>query len=577
MRFQCYEAIGVAIGEAGNVTRRRPPHRGHPLLALPVPGHPGRHRRVGDGGQPVPPAQDPLLDAHHRVQPRALRAPRGGAQRAAPAGRRVHRRHRPLPARRHPLPERRHPAHLLRRQAAAAHAACVLQRGRAPRASCAPCPPQIDEICGRRDTLMHFLRKQAARGVVQPAGRLQPRRAASTGSTLDPSGLEPYISANTLERGARRGGSGRAARTSAARGAAGVAASPTAEAAPARSRAAAGEAAPAPERLGDAASTRLRPWRRTPLEARARAPGTARDGDGAGGARREPEQTDRRRVALHGAHPPAAGSQVLAVGRRRRRGGRPAPAARRPRRAQPLRARRSTAWQRGPRRRTPRPPARRRARPCSRSSRRSSSARPRRWPTENIYQKRHIAAGIPSIYGNYSEPKFDALGLSFRVENLVGRLLDDLVAEGIEPYVTRASLRRMVDGHRGASSARSPSTASTRAPSSANLEHARGELRQPQLHVPPVPERLPVPRQQRHRALDERHPQPRPGAAHRAHQRPAAVRGALHVGRRRRRDGPARGAGLGPGHAGPRPLRGGRAAPISHAQRPARAARPSRA
>ena len=62
---------------------------------------------------------------------------------------------------------------------------------------------------------------------------------------------------------------------------------------------------------------------------------------------------------------------------------------------------------------------------------------------ENIYQKRHIAAGIPSIYGNYTEPKFDALGLSFRVENLVGRLLDDLVAEGIEPYVTRDSLRRM--------------------------------------------------------------------------------------------------------------------------------------
>ncbi len=62
---------------------------------------------------------------------------------------------------------------------------------------------------------------------------------------------------------------------------------------------------------------------------------------------------------------------------------------------------------------------------------------------ENIYQKRHIAAGIPSIYGTYTEPKFDALGLSFRVESLVGRLLDDLAAEGIEPYVTRDSLRRM--------------------------------------------------------------------------------------------------------------------------------------
>ena len=62
---------------------------------------------------------------------------------------------------------------------------------------------------------------------------------------------------------------------------------------------------------------------------------------------------------------------------------------------------------------------------------------------ENIYQKRHIAAGIPSIYGNYTERRFDALGLSFRVENLVARLLDDVVAEGIEQYVTRASLRRM--------------------------------------------------------------------------------------------------------------------------------------
>ena len=62
---------------------------------------------------------------------------------------------------------------------------------------------------------------------------------------------------------------------------------------------------------------------------------------------------------------------------------------------------------------------------------------------ENIYQKRHIAAGIPSMYGTYTEPKFDALGLSFRVENLVARLLDDLVAESVYSYVTRDSLRRM--------------------------------------------------------------------------------------------------------------------------------------
>jgi pyruvate, orthophosphate dikinase len=61
---------------------------------------------------------------------------------------------------------------------------------------------------------------------------------------------------------------------------------------------------------------------------------------------------------------------------------------------------------------------------------------------ENIYQKRHIAAGIPSMYGNYTEPKFDALGLSFRVERLVAVLLEDLVSRSIEPYVTRDTLRR---------------------------------------------------------------------------------------------------------------------------------------
>ncbi len=76
---------------------------------------------------------------------------------------------------------------------------------------------------------------------------------------------------------------------------------------------------------------------------------------------------------------------------------------------------------------------------------------------ESIYHKRHIAAGIPSMYGNYTEPKFDALGLSFRVERLLARLLEEAVdtvttggtahARHVLPerglYVTRASLRRM--------------------------------------------------------------------------------------------------------------------------------------
>lgn len=66
--------------------------------------------------------------------------------------------------------------------------------------------------------------------------------------------------------------------------------------------------------------------------------------------------------------------------------------------------------------------------------------------SEQLYHKRHIAAGIPSIYGNYREPKFDALSLSLRLETLAARLLEDIVNEGVEPYVTRDTLRRMA-GH----------------------------------------------------------------------------------------------------------------------------------
>ncbi len=62
---------------------------------------------------------------------------------------------------------------------------------------------------------------------------------------------------------------------------------------------------------------------------------------------------------------------------------------------------------------------------------------------ENIYHKRHIAAGIPSMYGHYSEPKFDALGLSFRIERLVARLLEEINADFRDKYATRESLRRM--------------------------------------------------------------------------------------------------------------------------------------
>ncbi len=49
---------------------------------------------------------------------------------------------------------------------------------------------------------------------------------------------------------------------------------------------------------------------------------------------------------------------------------------------------------------------------------------------EDIYHKRHIAAGIPSMYGSYREPRFEAMGLTFRLEALVTalceRAIDDL-------------------------------------------------------------------------------------------------------------------------------------------------------
>ena len=46
---------------------------------------------------------------------------------------------------------------------------------------------------------------------------------------------------------------------------------------------------------------------------------------------------------------------------------------------------------------------------------------------ENVVYKRHIAFGIPSMYGYYRENKFDALGLIFRLERIVTVLVHDLI------------------------------------------------------------------------------------------------------------------------------------------------------
>ncbi len=270
---------------------------------------------------------------------------------------------------------------------------------------------QIDEVCGRRDTLMHFLRKQVH---AESSNRMVDfsRAVLEYWRTLDPEGLEPYISANTLaavrsEREWARGPH---------------------------------------EVLAGLAKQAGRDGGGTVLdELLALAPGKLQErlglgGNGAGPAERSSVAVARRRVALlvrtyqllARKYSLAADDVGTAVGRDLKLDGK-------------MRHRFEAAL------------ARWQARPVPRTrdalldasltvleqlkaiilGPASAAA------TENIYQKRHIAAGIPSIYGNYSEPRFDALGLSFRLENLVARLLDDAVSEGIELYVTRASLRRM--------------------------------------------------------------------------------------------------------------------------------------
>ncbi len=64
---------------------------------------------------------------------------------------------------------------------------------------------------------------------------------------------------------------------------------------------------------------------------------------------------------------------------------------------------------------------------------------------EDIYYKRHIAAGIPSMYGQYREPKFEALGLTFRLEKLVVRLFDQCIDTTKIGYITTKTIGTIRD------------------------------------------------------------------------------------------------------------------------------------
>ena len=65
-------------------------------------------------------------------------------------------------------------------------------------------------------------------------------------------------------------------------------------------------------------------------------------------------------------------------------------------------------------------------------------------PKEEIYYKRHIAVDIPSVYGRYSERKFDALGLTFRLESLANVYLERLFDTVNLSFITQVTFIRIL-------------------------------------------------------------------------------------------------------------------------------------
>jgi pyruvate,orthophosphate dikinase len=63
---------------------------------------------------------------------------------------------------------------------------------------------------------------------------------------------------------------------------------------------------------------------------------------------------------------------------------------------------------------------------------------------EDIYRKRHIAVDIPSMYGRYRERKFDALSLTFRLENLANIYLERWIDSLDLSFITRATFFEII-------------------------------------------------------------------------------------------------------------------------------------
>ena len=62
---------------------------------------------------------------------------------------------------------------------------------------------------------------------------------------------------------------------------------------------------------------------------------------------------------------------------------------------------------------------------------------------ENIYHKRHIAIGIPSMYGTYRENKFEAMGLTFRLERVATQLMEKVVQSINLDYISERTLNQI--------------------------------------------------------------------------------------------------------------------------------------
>lgn len=64
---------------------------------------------------------------------------------------------------------------------------------------------------------------------------------------------------------------------------------------------------------------------------------------------------------------------------------------------------------------------------------------------EDIYHKRHFTVDIPSMYGSYHEKKFDTLGLTFRLEALANILFEELVEKIDLELITSDTFHRIYD------------------------------------------------------------------------------------------------------------------------------------